>query len=230
MKVLIPKIIHQVNIGNRILNDTELNWQNTWKTLNPEWDFILWDDLHVTRNLHITHPDIYNRCENYSEKSDILRFEILYQFGGLYIDTDFECLKPIDNLMINRNIVLFQQQPKKVAGGFFAATKNNSFVRKLIDGLPLREEFHYFNRSRSEEIKEQWRLTEEWVDNSDFKYGPSYITDTLGIEVGIPDGSASTQKTVYPYLWTEMHRRHENFRETHPEAYAVHHWNGSWVK
>jgi mannosyltransferase OCH1-like enzyme len=41
------------------------------------------------------------------KKTDILRFEILYQFGGLHKDTDFECLKPIDDLIINRNIVLF---------------------------------------------------------------------------------------------------------------------------
>lgn len=227
--MLIPKIIHQVNIGSRNLNQTELEWQNSWKTLNPEWDFILWDDERVAKKLHITHPEIYNRCENYSEKSDVLRFEILYQYGGLYVDTDFECLKPINDLMINRDIVLFLQQPEKICGAFFAASKNNTHVKRLIDCLPSREKFHNRNRSRSEEIKEQWCLSKEWVDNSDFKYGPSYITETLGIATGIPDGSASTQKTVYPYLWKEMHRRHENFRNTHPEAYAVHHWNASWV-
>ena len=30
------------------------------------------------------------------EKSDIFRYEILYRFGGVYVDTDFECIKPFE--------------------------------------------------------------------------------------------------------------------------------------
>jgi mannosyltransferase OCH1-like enzyme len=40
----------------------------------------------------------FEKAENKGEASDILRYEILYQFGGLYVDTDFECLKPHDIL------------------------------------------------------------------------------------------------------------------------------------
>ncbi len=38
----------------------------------------------------------YDEAACYGEKSDLLKWEIVYRFGGVYIDTDFECLKPID--------------------------------------------------------------------------------------------------------------------------------------
>lgn len=208
---MIPKIIHQVHMGNTALSTQELSWQKTWKDKNPSWSHVLWDDAKIKNDLKITHPRVFENCKSFSEKSDVLRFEILYQFGGLYIDTDFECLKNIDPLFQNREIVLFLQQPKKICGAFFGASKRNPEVKRLIDGLPSREKSH------SNSI-------------ADCKYGPVYITEKLGWETGIPDGEHCPKKTVYPYLWFEKARQKEDFTKTHPEAYAVHHWSGSWLK
>ena len=200
-----------MHLGDKNLSKQELEWQEGWRRLNPSWQYIMWDDKKIKNELRITHPKIFKSCKSFSEKSDILRFEILYQFGGLYIDTDFECLKNIDPLFKDRKIVLFWQQPKKICGAFFGSSKHNPEVKRLIDGLPAREKSHY-NRI------------------ADCKYGPVYITEKLGWEIGIPDGHNCPQKTVYPYLWFEKSRQKEDFSKTHPEAYAVHHWNGSWVK
>ena len=206
----IPKIIHQIHIGGSELSNQEKEWQDSWKKLNPEWEHIMWDDLKIEQDLSITYPKILKNCKNYSEKSDILRFEILYQYGGLYVDTDFECLKPIDALLKDEKIVLYWQQPQKICGAFFGATKKNSDVKLLIDGLPSREQSH-------------------GGKISDCKYGPVYITEILGPKKGRPDGRDSPKKTVYPYLWYEVHRKSEDFSKTCPEAHAVHHWGGSWI-
>lgn len=211
--MIIPKIFHQIHMGESSLSKQELYWQDTWKSKNPDWIHILWDDKKIKDNLKITYPEILESCENFSEKSDILRFEILYQFGGLYIDTDFECLKNINPLFEEKEIVLFHQEHKKICGAFFGASKHNTDVKLLIDGLPSRKKSHGHKGA-----------------NSDYKYGPAYITEKLGHEIGMPDGRDSLKKTVYPYYWTEKSRREEDFSKTHPEAYAVHHWNGSWLK
>ena len=206
---MIPKIIHQIHMGDNPLPEQELYWQKTWIDKNPDWSHILWDDAKIKGDLKITHPQVFENCESFSEKSDILRFEILYQFGGLYVDTDFECLKNIDPLFMNKSIVLYKQQRRKICSAFFGATKGNTDVKRLIDGLPGREKSH-------------------GNQNADAKYGPLYVTETLGHEVALPDGKGSKKKTVYPYLWMEKDRRTEDFTKTHPEAYAVHHWNHSW--
>jgi len=211
---MIPKIIHQIRMGNTVLSEKELYWQKTWKDKNPDWSYVLWDDKKIESDLTISHPKVFENCKSFSEKSDVLRFEILYQFGGLYVDTDFECLKNINQLFRDndfRKIVVFLQQPKKICGAFFAAQKHNTQVKNLIDGLPSREKSH------GDRI-------------ADCKYGPVYITEKLGWEIGIPDGIGCHKKTVYPYSWFEKGRQKEDFSKTHPEAYAVHHWSGSWIK
>ena len=85
----IPKIIHQIHLGSSPLSDLEKKWQLSWKKNNPEYIYILWDEQKIAQHIEITHAQAFYDCKNFSEKSDILRFEILYQFGGVYVDTDF---------------------------------------------------------------------------------------------------------------------------------------------
>ena len=42
--IKIPKVIHQIHLGDKPLSDQELKWQKTWKKYNPDWEFIFWDD------------------------------------------------------------------------------------------------------------------------------------------------------------------------------------------
>ncbi len=191
-------------MGPASLSKQELEWQQSWKHYNPGWKHVLWNDEKINEKLNITHPNILHECKNFSEKSDILRFEILYQFGGLYIDTDFECLKPIDPLFINRDFLIFRESRNDVCGAFFAASRNNSRVKKIIDGLPDRQRIH-------------------GKAKANIKFGPKYLHEML------PGASVDNNtRLVYPYMWNEKHRRNENFAETSPESYAVHHWKGSW--
>ena len=88
--------------------------------------------------------------------------------------------------------------------GVRVGPKNNQWVKVLVDGICEREKT-YGNRT------------------ADMKYGPMYITEK------IPMSLAGDSKYVYPYLWTEKHRKNENFEITSPKSFAVHHWNGSWT-
>ena len=69
----------------------------------------------------------------------------------------------------------------------------------------------------------------QWMNNSSYKFGPECLTSILGIETAIADGVGCDVKKVYPFDWREPHRVDESFRETTPEAYAVHYWNTSWL-
>lgn len=203
---MIPKIIHQIHLGGHPLPERETKWQQTWSHYNPEWEMLLWNDDRVSNELHVSHPDILERCKSFSEKSDILRFEILYQYGGLYIDTDFECLKPIDPIFTGEDLVVYRESNRVTCGAFFASTKNNQHVKNLIDNLHSREKTHGH------------------LDAAE-KYGPKYLNDMLPDNVKRP---LQYRKQVYPYMWHEPGRADEDFKTTTPEAYAVHHWSHSW--
>lgn len=210
--IKIPKVIHQIHLGNKPLSNQELKWQKTWKTYNPDWEFILWDDERL-KSIDIINQDYLDDCDNYSMKSDILRFDILYQFGGLYIDTDFECLKPIDPLFNDKDFIVCRQNPNgpSVCGAFFAATEHNSLVRKLVEGIPQRSITHKGKHCVA-------------------KYGPTYITDVIDENYGqeFKYSKAFEPRYVYPFMWNKKHSTKDDLNKIYPQAYAAHWWNISW--
>lgn len=92
----IPKIIHQIWLGSPLPEEYKA-WQKTWKVLHPDWEYILWTDANVG-DLKLYNKMFFDNAENYGEKSNILRYELLYQFGGVYVDMDFECIRSLDYL------------------------------------------------------------------------------------------------------------------------------------
>lgn len=92
----IPKIIHQIWIGDGVPEELRA-FQESWKQYHPEWEYRLWtqDDI---PGLNLYNADLIERAENPAEKADLLRYELLYRFGGVYIDMDQECLQSFDEL------------------------------------------------------------------------------------------------------------------------------------
>lgn len=206
---MIPKIIHQIHLGGHPLPERETKWRDTWSHYNPEWEMILWDEQRL-QSFDMINSAQFERCSNVSEQSDVLRFELVYQYGGLYIDTDFECLKPIDPLFEGKDLVIFPGNKKTLYGGFMAATKHNDDIKRLIDGLPEREQTH-------------------GKHNSNGKYGPVYVTDILGVDVGLP----FPKNLVYPYNPDQADKldlSHEGQKKKWPDSYASHHWGATWKK
>ena len=109
----IPKIIHNIWIqGYDHLPEDIREKHLKIKKMNPEWDFIIWDEKMIIEILK-KHPKIYNVYKNigsYSgligdmaSKSDIARYVIMKEFGGLYYDLDFDCVSPLDELFKEDN-------------------------------------------------------------------------------------------------------------------------------
>lgn len=90
----IPKIIHQIWLGGT-LPEKYASFQKTFKEKHPDWEYRLWTDNDVL-SFPFVNRKRFEEATNYGEKSDIWRYEILFRFGGLYADTDFECLQPFD--------------------------------------------------------------------------------------------------------------------------------------
>lgn len=212
----IPKTFHQIWMGKttpRTLTDSRIDsfyrkWHDSWLLKNPGWEFKIWDDERV-KWFTFRKPRLkrlLESCKSFSEKSDLLRFHLLYRFGGVYIDTDFECLRNIDSFVQGKSFVVCKETPRKLCAAFLASTPQHPNLKKLIDLS--------WDRDRS--------LTADW------KYGPWFVTQHLGLEAGEEDGIDSDVKRVYPYGYQEMWRCHEDFSKTHPEAYAAHHWMFSW--
>lgn len=96
MSYRIPKRIHMIWLGSPLPEFSQRMLQ-TWKDNHPGWDVRLWTDSDVS-TLRMRNGGAYRIARNWGEKSDILRYEILSQFGGIYVDADFECIGPFDDI------------------------------------------------------------------------------------------------------------------------------------
>jgi len=104
-KMKIPKIIHQIYVckdsQGKIPEDL-LELSKTWRSLHPDWEYRFWDKESIDDFLREYYPDFipyYYEFPYDVQRWDSIRYLILYHFGGLYVDMDYECIEPIDSLL-----------------------------------------------------------------------------------------------------------------------------------
>ena len=96
----IPKIIHQLWIGTK---PAPITLMNTWKEKNPDFEYIFWNEQEfINRKMKFRCQNKINEIEEINGKADILRWEILYKYGGVFIDADSICIEPIDDELMNK--------------------------------------------------------------------------------------------------------------------------------
>lgn len=103
----IPKVIHFIWVGPNPFPKESIQNVYSWIQNHPDWTYKFWTDRkrplpHEEMELHLVSDfqfeslrACYQDSNNYAEKSDLLRYEILNQEGGLYVDHDVRCFKPI---------------------------------------------------------------------------------------------------------------------------------------
>ena len=70
-KVLIPKKIHQIWLGEKSIPRICKKWMNSWKNLNPQWEYKLWDEKNI-KELNVADLNVYTKKFNPGYRSDIL--------------------------------------------------------------------------------------------------------------------------------------------------------------
>lgn len=97
----IPRLLHQTWKTN--VPPAELvPYIESWRVHNPGWGYKMWNDTAALSFLEEEYPWFHKHIENFKsgvEKADILRYFILYHFGGVYADLDMECLRPWEPLL-----------------------------------------------------------------------------------------------------------------------------------
>lgn len=98
----IPRIIHQIWFGSPLPSHYQESAKQ-WKEKHPHWNYILWDEKKIEQEFKRTlicqqAYDESQKMKKYSWMSDIIRYEVLVRYGGLYIDCDVQCLQSFDEL------------------------------------------------------------------------------------------------------------------------------------
>ena len=94
---IIPKTIHQVWPGNDPIPKNYQYFLETWRKFHPAWQIKIWTEQDLVKENFET-MDLYWQARSYQERADIMRYEVLRRYGGLYIDMDVECFANFDEL------------------------------------------------------------------------------------------------------------------------------------
>jgi glycosyltransferase involved in cell wall biosynthesis len=133
----IPKILHQLWIGDQTRRPTNL--LETWKQLHPDWEYILWTEEEIEkRGVTFECSRQIADIHEINGKADIMRWEILYKYGGIFQDADSVCLEPLDpDIFLTKNggfSCYEQEQNRKglVCCGSMGFPSGNPLLRDII--------------------------------------------------------------------------------------------------
>ena len=108
---MIPKIIHYCWFGRGPLPELAQKCIASWKKYLPDYEIKEWNEDNFDVNIIPYTAEAY-QAKKYAFVSDYARFWILYQYGGIYFDTDVEVIRPIDDIVERGNFMGFETDPK----------------------------------------------------------------------------------------------------------------------
>jgi mannosyltransferase OCH1-like enzyme len=145
---VIPRIFHQIWVGPNPYPAEFEEFRQTWRQAHPDWEFRLWGEDDLPADLR--RQEIYDRSRVPAERSDMLRFEILWRHGGVYMDTDFECRRPIDELLEGVDFFTALLKPGgRVNNAIFGAVAGHPALDDGLRSMRAQEPGAPFDKSAS---------------------------------------------------------------------------------
>lgn len=206
----IPHKIHQVWIGGNLPNEYK-RFADSWSKFHPDWEYKLWTDEDA-KTFGMKNKHFFDVANTKGQKSDIFRYEILNRHGGLYVDTDFECLKPFNDLMYLNFFTSSGYTDKlELYIGLIACTPNHPIIARCVNDM---QGVHSHNS-----VMDVFNTTGSYYFTRCFLREAH--KDGKGI-VAFPMG--------FFYPWPNNVRGDKQpYRHVKPYSYAIHHWAISWL-
>ncbi len=130
---MIPKVIHYCWFGGNPLPYEVNKCLSSWKKFCPDYKIIRWDESNFDVRSHPFASAAYD-AGAWAFVSDYARLKVVYDYGGIYLDTDVELLKNIDFLIMETCYVGIQQSSNLCNTGLgFGAEKLSPVVRAMLD-------------------------------------------------------------------------------------------------
>lgn len=165
----IPKLIHFIWIGSKIPSkyiDNVLSYAKN----NSNYTIYIWLDdntlsqnikdfslmnnieLHNINEIILINKKGFELMENYGGKADILRYEIIYNYGGMYIDIDSKNKKPFDDNFNSPFVCIEIESYKNISNAHFGFSKNSPFLDFVITTLDKNIDYNLSNNGNLNDI------------------------------------------------------------------------------
>ena len=230
----IPKVIHQTWKSHFIGDPFRLEWVDSWKEINaPDgWEYRLWTDADLEAFVAAEFPDFFDtylRYDIHIKRIDAARYLILKRLGGVFVDLDFACLRPLDELLGDASLLFGLQSDQSPNS---ADAESNGNQPSICNAFMASAAGHPF-----------WNCIEFDLERTCKAYvlgatGPDFLTDRVSAAGRFFGAEAMpgilAKNALYPFLWDDPVKHEaermslEQLREAYPDSYAVTFWTAVW--
>lgn len=208
---MIPKIINYCWFGGKPLPETAVKCIQSWKKFCPDYEIKEWNES----NFDFAYCDYLQNAfieKKWGFVSDVARCKIIYENGGIYLDTDVELLRSLDELLSEPAIIGFESPYLINSGNILAAEKNNNSIKLLLEYYT---KISLYNEDGS-------------INNTAC---PVYNTEALK-ELNLKsDGTLQhlADITVFPKDYFCPKDFYSGALDITENTYSIHHMDGSWL-
>ena len=126
----IPKIIHYCWFGGSELPELAKKCIESWEKYCPDYKIMRWDESNFDFDSNKFAKDAY-KSKKWAFVSDYARLYVLYKYGGVYMDTDMELIRPIDDFLNSEAFSGFES-PSNIAAGIIGSKKKSVFIKDFL--------------------------------------------------------------------------------------------------
>ena len=228
----IPKILHRIWLGDAPVPAEYQQYADNWQRHHPDWEMRLWTDDNLP---DLMFADAFASAGNFTIQSDLLRFEILYRHGGVYVDTDMDCLKNIEPLLTDAGFMCIEEQPDQLVIALLASYPSHPILRTTIEQISdlLRDNPHLYESDDMKTVLTTQKAFNQVVRRQ-VSGGVRHVLDEDRVLEVAPNPHKSVVRCkphcFCPYLWDEdvNWQSGKSATEQFPNSYGVHHWGATW--
>ncbi len=206
----IPKKIHYCWFGNGEFSPLVKDCFKSWEKYLSDFEIIKWDE----NNSPMNHPMVIKAIEHkqYAFAADYTRMYVLYEQGGIYLDTDMEIIKDI-NPLLNQEGFLGYEDEKWINVAIIGLAPKSKLTKTVLDIF-------------DERMRKNKRFN---------KPLPKIVTEAINkLQKANELGNIKLYKSEYFYPYNPFirgkNRKQLMFSDITENTYAIHHWEGSWMK
>lgn len=129
----IPKIVHYCWFGNPKKPKSVQKYVDNWHKMLPDYQFMEWNESNCDLEHEIDYVKEAYQSKKYAFVSDYIRIKKLYQYGGVYFDTDVKVLKRFDQYLKNAQVVLGFQGIGNLGTAFIATVSNHPLFEQFLE-------------------------------------------------------------------------------------------------
>lgn len=135
---MIPKVVHYCWLSNDPYPENIAACIESWKKYLPDYEFVKWDFNRINKNDYKWVSQAFD-CKKYAFAADYIRAYAIYNYGGIYLDSDVEVIKSFDDLLVHPYFMGCEFNKKSPEAAVIGAEKGHPFFKKLLQYYEGRE-------------------------------------------------------------------------------------------